>query len=457
MATSLPVEGSTLSHWHRTTRSFPYLNTHRFASVPASSEYLIIGSGITGALSAWELVNSGVSGSDILILEAREAVSGASGRNAGHVRPDAFRGFERLRAIHGSEQAVKILESEKIVLRNVRNFVETNEIDCDFVYTTTLEVCMNETHAASMAEAFSRYRQAGGDVSHVRFYQGEEAKAKSGVSAAICAYEWPAGSNHPGKLTQWILSDIIAKGARLWTHCPAIKVSKCQRPGGKRWDVQTPRGVTNANTVVHCTNAYAAYLLPELSGLITPRRAQGHSYIPPASLSGENMLKSTMSLRYGPSHYFSVNQLKDGTVILGGQATRTDADRNEEYMKDRASFDDSKHNPEQKMNSVTEFAKLAARGPSSQPRPGEGLSHVWTGIVGETPDAVPFIGPIEGLEGQWICAGFNGHGMGRIFHDAPALVQLMRGIAWEETGLPECFRFSKKRVEQLSKKKWSKV
>lgn len=285
--------------------------------------------------------------------------------------------------------------------------MESNNVDCDFLYCKSYEVCLDEAYAQDLAKSLAEYRKTGGDVSHIKFYQGAEAKAKTGVAGAVCAYEWYAASNHPGKLTQWILSDVISKEAKLWTHCPATKIAKGRGDG--RWDVETTRGVVSADTVIHCTNAYAAHLLPELSGLITPRRAQGHSYVPPASLSGENRLQGTMSLRYGKGHYFSVNQLKDGTVILGGQATRTDADRNEEYMKDRITFDDTKHNPQLKRNSVDEFSTLAST-PSQAFRPGEGFMHVWTGIVGETPDAVPFIGPIDGMEGQWICAGFNGHG-----------------------------------------------
>ncbi len=48
---------------------------------------MIIGSGISGALTAFELTENGIDGKDIVILEAREAASGASSRNAGHVRP----------------------------------------------------------------------------------------------------------------------------------------------------------------------------------------------------------------------------------------------------------------------------------------------------------------------------------------------------------------------------------
>lgn len=87
MQSSLPIPSPTLSHWHQTTRSFPHLNENSSAGVPLSTQYLIIGSGISGALTAWELINNGIAGEDILILEAREAVSGATGRNAGHIRP----------------------------------------------------------------------------------------------------------------------------------------------------------------------------------------------------------------------------------------------------------------------------------------------------------------------------------------------------------------------------------
>lgn len=58
--------------------------------VPADSQYVIIGSGISGGLTAFELLEAGVSAEKIVILEAREAASGASSRNAGHVRPGRF-------------------------------------------------------------------------------------------------------------------------------------------------------------------------------------------------------------------------------------------------------------------------------------------------------------------------------------------------------------------------------
>ncbi|KAF4991115.1 hypothetical protein FDECE_14157 [Fusarium decemcellulare] len=445
MKPSLPNTPSSLSHWHRTTRSFPYLHTNHSVDVPISSRYVIIGSGLSGALTAYHLLERGVSGRAILILEAREAVSGASGRNAGHVRPDAFRGFPVFSARHGPEQARKILESEKMVLEIVKSFVEENEVDCDFLYRTTMDVCLSKEFAAYQLKAMESYKAAGGDTSHVQVYRGQEAQAKTGMSNAISAYAWPAASNHPGKLCQWILSAVLAKGVKLWTHCPAIKISE-NRGSELRWNVETPRGTVSADTIVHCTNAHAAVLLPQLASFITPHRSQAHAFIPTFAHSGANTMKHTLSLRYGLDHFISVNPLRDGTIVLGGSGTRSDMDVDPSSLARMITFDDSGHDERISQNSQREFEDLAASRGVSSLRPGEGLDHVWAGILGMTFDNVPLIGPIDGLDGQWICAGFNGHGMARIFACAPGLVKLMFGEEWADTGLPECFQFSRERI-----------
>lgn len=87
---SVPIPNPCLSFWQLTTRTFPLLNSNRDSTVPASSKYVIIGSGISGALTAFELLENGVNGDEIIVLEAREAASGASSRNAGHVRPGMY-------------------------------------------------------------------------------------------------------------------------------------------------------------------------------------------------------------------------------------------------------------------------------------------------------------------------------------------------------------------------------
>ncbi|MDI4667321.1 FAD-binding oxidoreductase, partial [Xanthobacter autotrophicus] len=40
------------------------------------------------------------------------------------------------------------------------------------------------------------------------------------------------------------------------------------------------------------------------------------------------------------------------------------------------------------------------------------VSHAWAGVMDVTPDAVPIIDKVPGLEGAWIASGCSGHGFG---------------------------------------------
>jgi len=448
---SLPVADPCLSYWHRTTRAWPYLNQNEDQEVPSSAKYVIIGSGLAGSLTAWSLVESGEAGEDIVILEAREAVSGASGRNAGHVRPDAFRGFAAYARIHGAEQAKKIVENEKQVFEDLDGFVKKHQVPCDFHSTTTFDVCLTEEFAAYEAESLQAYKAAGGNTSHVQCFEGEDARIRTKVRSALAAYEWPAGSIHPAKLAQWLMSEVISKGVRLWTHCPALDICKHESPvSTSRWDVRTSRGIVAAESIVHCTNAYASHLIPELSRFVTPNRAQAHSFIPPRCLSGDGALARTMSLRYSLRHFFSFIQRQgDGTVVFG--VSRENPNWSEATRRSILTFDDTAYNEEVARTAKQTFETLFPPPKTSKARHGEGADHYWSGIIAMTPDSVPLVGQIEGKEGQWICAGFNGHGMARIWTCAPGLVKLMRGDSWTATGLPECFQYSQDRLSRAAK------
>lgn len=447
----LPVDDPCLSFWQQTTRSFPHLRSNSDSPLPSSTKYLIIGSGISGALTAFELIHSaGVPPASITILEAREAASGASSRNAGHVRPDAFRGFQVYRRVHGTEQALKIIANEREVLTRIDDFVRRHDVPCDFNPATTLDVCLTSEFAEFNARSLREFREAGGDASHVSVYEGEEARRRTGVEAAVSAYEWPAGSSHPAKLAQWLLSRCIEAGVRLFTYCPATRVTRSSAGGETAWDVETPRGTITAEKVVHCTNAFAGHLLPQLAPYVTPNRAQAHLFVPPASLSGDKRMSSTMSLRHSLHHFYSVMQRKaDGMIVLG--ASRKSPNLSEDAFKDMFTTDDTHFNDEIVADAVGNFEKCFPLCERSRLRHGEGLQHSWTGIIGMTTDSVPFVGALESLPGQYVCSGFNGHGMARIFTCAPGLVKIMSGSSWASTGLPECFNVTAERLSRLAK------
>jgi heterodisulfide reductase subunit A-like polyferredoxin len=72
----LPSSESTASYWH-TDPSEQLLGHRSTSELPVEADVVIVGSGITGAFAARELVKGGRS---VLLLEAREACWGATGR-----------------------------------------------------------------------------------------------------------------------------------------------------------------------------------------------------------------------------------------------------------------------------------------------------------------------------------------------------------------------------------------
>jgi glycine/D-amino acid oxidase-like deaminating enzyme len=320
---------------------------------------------------------------------------------------DAFRGFSAYSKVHGEEQALKIIQDERLVLQRVDEFVNKHNVSCDFNLTTTFDVCMTPEFAAYEKESLESFKKAGGDTSHINFYEGEEAQQKTRVPGAIVAYEWPAGSSHPAKLSQFLLHTVISKGTKLFTFCPATDVQASSNLG--LWDVHTSRGVTTAEKVIHCTNAHAALLLPHLNPYMRPNRAQAHSIIPVPAFSGESALQSTFSLRYSLHHFYSLIQRKaDGTLVLG--VSRSNPTLSQETIAGRLSTDDSRYNEEIVQDALRSFGEMFPDYASEAAMHGEGLDHAWTGIIAMTTDSVPFVGAMESLPGQYICAGFNGHG-----------------------------------------------
>ena len=72
----LPTPGSTHSYWHRDP-SKKLLNHQTTENLPSTADVVVIGSGICGSFAARELV---VGGRSVVMLEAREACWGATGR-----------------------------------------------------------------------------------------------------------------------------------------------------------------------------------------------------------------------------------------------------------------------------------------------------------------------------------------------------------------------------------------
>jgi glycine/D-amino acid oxidase-like deaminating enzyme len=99
-----PVQDPTVSFWQEPPHPFAQRAS---PSLPNEADVVIIGSGIAGISTALHLVRRD-SSLKIVMLEARNAISGATGRNGGHIKAVPWADYYALKEAFGKESAMKV-------------------------------------------------------------------------------------------------------------------------------------------------------------------------------------------------------------------------------------------------------------------------------------------------------------------------------------------------------------
>src|ERR1700759_2031636 len=100
-----PVPNPTESYWQIPPHRIANLRSTTNLPTSVTFDYIIIGSGVSGAAIAYKLLNSNPSLA-ILMLEARTAASAASGRNGGHCRSGWWLNFKNYVELFGEDEAI---------------------------------------------------------------------------------------------------------------------------------------------------------------------------------------------------------------------------------------------------------------------------------------------------------------------------------------------------------------
>ncbi|KAF7317231.1 FAD-dependent oxidoreductase [Mycena chlorophos] len=449
---AFPVpRGMSLSHWLQGVRANPLLDKRTTETLPASADVVIIGSGLTGTLTAYELLTRPDPPKNVVVLEARELCSGATGRNAGHCKPDQYRGFAKYSKLFGKEQAKKLLAHEWETWEKLVAFVQREKVDCDLWVGDTLDVAMTDEAAAKNLAVYEDYKAYGGKVDHITYTSvAVEAEKVSRLKGAKAVWAWKASTLYPWKLVAHLMRICLAKGLNLQTWTPATSVTSSD---GGHWAVNTARGSITTPTVVYATNAYTSGLIPSWASYIQPTAHMCNKVVPPRAFAGARALRNSYAV-LADDGTFTINQrcTSDGTLLFGGD------NPNQHWLKaylaqDESGmrlFDDSLSDFEPVTQAVRDLATQSLEGWDEDiDSPGVGPVYAWSGIIGQSADGLPFIGPLPDHPGQWVAAGFHGHGMPHIFTCAPGLVTLMQGGTWADTGLPECLELTKERLAKI--------
>jgi glycine/D-amino acid oxidase-like deaminating enzyme len=321
----LPRQNPTKSYWQ--TPPLPIADHRTTPILPSRTEYAIIGSGITGTAIAYKLLQEEPNAS-IIILEARQASSGATGRNGGHCRAGRYLDFKNYLEAFGKEDALKLELLEEDNVANVGKLIKELDIACDLRDVETLDVFTDPVKWEAALEALAARKEVlKGNVetsllTKHRVWSAKETREELLIPEGVGAISFPAYALSPYKFVCALLEICIKKGLNLQTNTPVVEVSQHRtRDTKKEWIVHTQRGNIKASKVILATNAYTAALYPPAAEFIIPTRAQVAAIRPGSNIANNPALKRTMILESPISGEYMQSRAEGfsgaGDIIIG--------------------------------------------------------------------------------------------------------------------------------------------
>lgn len=227
----------------------------------ASADLVIIGAGFTGLWAAL-LAKETNPQRDVLVLEADETASGASGRNGGFVAASLTHGFENGLA-HWPAELKTLTALGHANLQAIAETVARYNIECDFVNAGELLVATEPYQVADLRSAPERAVPYGEPV---EWLDAEQTRALVNSPTYLGALlNTGVAMVNPAQLAWGLRRACLQLGVRLHERTPALSLED----DGRALTVRTPYGRVRAASVALATNAFPP-LLKRLSHYIVP-------------------------------------------------------------------------------------------------------------------------------------------------------------------------------------------
>ncbi len=275
------------------------------ARTDAEASVVIVGAGIVGVTTAWELAREGV---DVILVERDQPNAHASGNNAGslHVQLLAYN-FGELATAAGLP-AAQTLPLQRESARLWPEVAETLGADLEIVRTGGLMVAETREQTAKLARKAALEARFGTPVEVIG---RDELRALAPqlserlVGAAYCAEE---GKMSPLAAGPAVLEAALAAGARLFRETEVLAIERA----GSAFVLRTTRGAIRAGRVLNAAGGWAPRVAAML-GVSLPIRASPIQLI--VTETAPPLV--THLLAYADRH-LTMKQMAAGNLVIGG-------------------------------------------------------------------------------------------------------------------------------------------
>ena len=342
-------------------------------AVPAAADAVIIGGGVNGLTTAYELARQGLK--NIVVIEGQYIGSGSTGRCGGGIRAQ-WTTKENIRLAQESVAMYENMSAElgyQVFFRQ-GGYLMITESEQDL---PALRQAVELQNSCSVPTEFLQPQDC------LKIVPDLDISRLKG--ATFCPKD---GTAYPFAVVWGYARACHRLGVKIFIR---TQVRDILSDGGRIQGVVTDRGRINAPVVVNCAGPWARSLAAKV-GVNLPNWQERHEIMVSESLKP---FLDPMVISITNGIYFSQS--------LRGEIVGGIGDPAEPHWEDPADFD---------TRSQLRFAVRFARALTAlYPRAGQvRMMRQWAGMYDVTPDHRPILGGVAGLEGYYHICGFSGHG-----------------------------------------------
>jgi sarcosine oxidase subunit beta len=341
--------------------------------VPATADAVVVGGGINGLTTAYELAKLGVG--RVVVLEKTYIGAGSTGRCGGGIRQQWT-----------TEENIRLAQES---VRMYENMSAELGYQVFFRQGGYLMVTEEEAHLPAMRDAVALQNRCG---VRTEFLQPEECRrvvpdldTSRIKGATFCPKD---GTAYPFAVVWGYARACRRRGVEIHIHTAVREITA---DDGRVRAVVTDRGTIATPLVVNCAGPWARHLAAGV-GVELPNRQERHEIMVSESLKP---FLGPMVISISNGIYFSQSMRGE---IVGGIG-----DPAEPHWTEPGQFD-----TRSQLRFAVRFARalLAYYPKAATVR----LMRQWAGMYDVTPDHRPILGGVPGLAGYWHICGFSGHG-----------------------------------------------
>lgn len=381
-----------------------YKNAFPTLDGPISTEVLIIGGGISGALIGHRLCKAGL---EVTLVEKRHIGFGSTSASTAMLQYEIDTPLFRLVETMGEKAARRAYDICAAAIGKLEKICSKVPGGASFEPHPSLYYASSKKDVKEMVEPEYKARKAAGF--EVQMLDGPAIAERFGFSAPAGILSALAAHVNPYQLTQYLLARMQRNGVRIFD----LTEVQGWRPGPKKVELKTTKGhtITAKYLVVACGYESQNYLPKHVTKL--------HSTYAIASKPmevGKRFWHKNALLWETKRPYLYLRTTADHRILVGG--------------RDEAYYDPEKRDallPKKRRQLEADFRKLFPSLPFQ-------TDFAWAGTFGETKDGLPYIGSYNDPR-TLFALGYGGNGITFSVAAAEILADAILGKRNKDAGL----------------------